>query len=705
MPQPPRRPDQVPPPEPGLPTQPNPTSKAQSGLPTQPQPDLALPQLDSLTRPQPAVDFYPGGRRYVVAAVAFAICVLAGMAALVHSYLIAQTTLSNTAEFAWFWAGMILLVLPLAVLIARRPTPPAVRTALLTLYGGVSYAPKLLRNPASPLFHDEFAHWRATFNILSTGKLFQPDPIIQVIARYPGLHATTAALVHATGLTIWQAATLLLVICHVSLVLGIATLAQSLGLSSRTASVAAVLYGLNSSFLYFDTQFAYESMAITLVVWALVAYVRAVRAQPGRGRAAWSTLTVVLGAGTVITHHLSMITLVSMMLLTSAGLSVAWLARRKGWVRTAVTSWGLTLGTALVAGAWFRFAAPATFSYLSPYARQGLAELVRVAEGAGGARQLFGASLSPQWEQKSAYFVPVFALALAIGGLFLLRARMRDGSLPRGPRRAFLIAFGVLGLVYFPSTVFILAPAGAEGARRSWAFTWIGLCVLAAPAVVWLADWAGRRSRRWLRTGVRMGLLAALAIALVGGTAAGLNAAYRFPGPFLYGSDTRSVTPELLGTSEWFTVRFGERNNIVTDRFTGLVFGSFGVQNPADPSAGFPAYNLYLAKPGARITPDFLLSELQGSRYLYLVVDARMAYDVPEIGVYFEPNEPSFLTKAGKSIFFGRLGKFNTIPWMVKVYQSDTYSVYRLTLPAGRANYQPQPPKLGNRLGTLSVTP
>ncbi len=687
-------------------TQPNPASRAQSGLPTEPQPDLARPpELDTSTRPQPTVDPYPGGRHYVVAAMAFAMCVLAGMAALVHSYLIAQTTLTSTAEFAWFWAGMILLELPLAVLIARRVTPPAARTALLTLYGGISYAPKLLRNPASPLYHDEFAHWRATYNILSTGKLFQPDPIIRVISRYPGLHATTAALVHATGLSIWQAATLLLVICHVSLVLGIATLAQSLGLSNRTASVVAVLYGLNSSFLYFDTQFAYESMAITLVVWALVAYVRAIRSQPGRGRAAWSVLTVMLGAGTIITHHLSMITLVSMMALISATLSMAWLARGQGWVRTAVTSWGLTLVTALVAGAWFRFVAPATFSYLSPYVRQGVDELLRVASGSGTARQLFGASLSPQWEQKSAYLVPVFALGLAIGGLLLIRARIRDGSLPRGRRRALLIAFAGLGLVYFPSTVFILAPAGAEGARRSWAFTWIGLCLLAGPAVVWLVDWAGRRSRRWLRTTMRSGLLAALAIALVGGTAAGLNAAYRFPGPFLYGSDTRSVTPELLGTSEWFAARFGPRNNIVTDRFTGLVFGSFGVQNPADPSAGFPAYNLYLAKPRAAIKPPFLLSELSTSRYIYLVVDARIAYDVPEIGVYFEPNEPSFLTKAGKSIFFGRLGKFNTIPWMVKVYQSDNYSVYRLNYPASSNGYQNHAPKLNGKLGTLSVTP
>ena len=129
------------------------------------------------------------------------------MAAVVRAYLIAQTTLSNTSEFAWFWVGMFLLELPIAVLIARRATPRAMRGALLTLYGIVSYAPKLLRNPASPIFHDEFAHWLETYKILSTGKLFQPNSIIPIIARYPGLHATTAALVHATGLTIWQAAT------------------------------------------------------------------------------------------------------------------------------------------------------------------------------------------------------------------------------------------------------------------------------------------------------------------------------------------------------------------------------------------------------------------------------------------------------------------------------------------------------------------
>jgi hypothetical protein len=663
-------------------------------------------QLDSASYPAALVR-HRALRLYFLA-LSFAACELAGMAALVRAYSIAQGTLSNTSEFIWFWTGMFLLELPLASLIARRSTPPAIRTALIVFYGLASYAPKLLRNPASPIYHDEFAHWRATYEILSTGKLFQPNPIISIIARYPGLHATTAALVHATGLGIWQAGTLLLILFHVLLVLGIATLAQSLGLNNRTASIVAILYGLNSSFLYFDTQFAYESMAITFVVWTIVALVRAIRSQPGRGRAAWSTLTIVLSAGTVVTHHLSTVTLVLIMALVSLAVSMPWLARGENWVRTAMTAWGLTVVTAAMAGAWFRFVAPTTWSYLSPFVGQSLSELMQFARGSGATRQLFGASLSPWWEQKFAYLLPVFALMLAVGGLLFIRGRIRDGRLPRGRRRALWFAFAALGIVYFPSTIFILSPAGAEGARRSWAFSWIGLCILVGPALVRTLEWAGRRVQQWVRVSLYSGLLIVLAIAMVGGTAAGVDASYRFPGPFLYGSDARSVTPELLAASSWFSGRFGTSNNIVTDRYTGLIFGSIGLQNPASPSSGFPVYNLYLSKPGTPVQPAFLVFDLENSDFTYLIVDGRMAYDTPEIGIYFTPGDPSDIQpKNGKSPFYGRLDKFNMLEWMFKVFQSDNYSIYRLNLPATQPGYQQRPPTVHGRAlrGRLLVTP
>jgi hypothetical protein len=367
------------------------------------------------------------------------------------------------------------------------------------------------------------------------------------------------------------------------------------------------------------------------------------------------------------------------------------------------------LVTALMAGAWFHFVAPTTLSYLSPFVGHGLSELMQVAKGTGAARQLFGTSLSPWWEQKSAYLVPVLAVVFTVGALLIIRAQIRDRRLPRGRRRALLFAFALLGVAYFPSTVFILAPAGAEGARRSWAFTWIGLCILVGPGAVSLLDWAGRRANRWLRVSMRSALMGTLAIALVGGTAAGLDASYRLPGPFLYGSDARSITPELLAASKWFSDRFGTGNNIVTDRYTGLVFGSFGLQKTASPSAGFPVYNLYLAKPGAPIEPAFLLFDLSFSDYTYLIVDGRMAYDQPELGVYFTPNEPAsqFRSPNGRPVFYGRLAKFNTIQWMIKVYQSDNYSIYRLNLPATQSGYHPKPPTLRGKVlrGKLLVTP
>src|SRR5690349_15196202 len=144
------------------------------------------------------------------------------MTALVLAYNVAQTTTSNEPEFVLFWLGIFLLELPITALIAKRATPRNVRTALLLLYGMVSFAPKLLRNPTSPIYHDEFAHWRETDEILRVGKLFQPDPILSIVARFPGLHSATAAFVHVTGLTIWQAGNILLIIFHVMLVLGIA---------------------------------------------------------------------------------------------------------------------------------------------------------------------------------------------------------------------------------------------------------------------------------------------------------------------------------------------------------------------------------------------------------------------------------------------------------------------------------------------------
>jgi len=308
-----------------------------------------------------------------------AVCETAGLAAVVKSYLVAQTTVSDEAEFIWFWLGLIGVELPVIVLIARRDASAAARSALLVLLGFVTYAPKLLRDPSGPAYHDEFAHWRDTYDIIASGRLFQNAQIIPIISTYPGLHAVTAVLVDATGLDIWQAATVLLLLCHVTLLLGLGVLARATGLDSRAAALAAAAYGFNASFLYFDTEFGYESMAITLVVWALAAFAQALRASPGPHRRAWCGLTVLLTSACAITPHLSTIELTVVMAGVSVAVSLPRLARCEGWRGTAATAWGLTAVSGLAITAWIAFVAPGTVAYLSPYLGSGFSQLMNLA--------------------------------------------------------------------------------------------------------------------------------------------------------------------------------------------------------------------------------------------------------------------------------------------------------------------------------------
>ena len=141
-------------------------------------------QVDQTPHPEPSVRRRP--TRVFFLAVAFTACELSGMAAVVLAYSIALTTVSNESEFAFFWVGMFLLEAPLVGLIARRATSRPLRAALLTFYGLVS----LHRNCSETRHHRYIMTNLHTgvqpYDILNTGKLFQPDPIISDRLRVSG---------------------------------------------------------------------------------------------------------------------------------------------------------------------------------------------------------------------------------------------------------------------------------------------------------------------------------------------------------------------------------------------------------------------------------------------------------------------------------------------------------------------------------------
>jgi hypothetical protein len=213
----------------------------------------------------------------------------------------------------------------------------------------------------------------------------------------------------------------------------------------------------------------------------------------------------------------------------------------------------------------------------------------------------------------------------------------------------------------------ILTPSGAEGARRSWAFSYLGIALVVAPLAIALLDRYASKAA--------VPLLAVFAVMLVGNTAAGMNPSYRFPGPPVYGSDTRALTPEVVAAANWLRTTQGRGLRIVTDRYSGLIFGSFGEQDPVTGSVTFPTYDIYLTQPGRPVSPA-LIGQLSTWRFGYLVVDRRMAIEVPEIQIYFETNEP--IPHNGRPAFtLGQLTKFDRAPWTVKIYSSGNIAIYR----------------------------
>ncbi len=605
-------------------------------------------------------------RPAVLCAATLVVTGAAGAALLVAANRAAER--DSADRFGLFWLGLLVFTLPAVAWLMRRGTSPRLRVAILAAYAGFTYLPKLLRTPDGPLYHDEFAHWRQAQEILQDGRLFEQNPIVKVVGDFPGLHSTVASISALTGVSIWHAALFVLITAHLLVVLGVAVLAEEIWHDWRIAAAAAIIYSLNSSFLFFDTQFGYESLAIALLVWTLVALLRAMRGPAGRVRLGWSAVTLMLTSATIATHHLTAIGLIGVMLILCA-VATARALKRINPRAVTWTAWALTGMAAVLVVAWLSVVAPRTAGYLDPYLARALDQFAGMAgAGGGGSRTLFRESVAPWWERWAAFGAQGVAGIAMAAAAWRLRSRCDGDAVSRSGALGML----VLGSIYFPAALLILTPSGAEGARRSWAFSYLGIALVVAPLVVALLDFGARRATR-LITG--SALLGVCAVVLVGNTAAGMNPSYRFPGPPVFGSDTRSSIPEVSAASDWLRATHGRDLRIVADRYSGLIFGSFGGQRPVTGSVSFPTYDLYVAQPGNDVNPQ-LIEQLSAWRFTYLIVDRRMAREVPEIQIYFETNEP--LPHDGKPAFtIGQLTKFDGTPWTIKIYDSGNIAIYR----------------------------
>lgn len=583
-------------------------------------------------------------------------------------------------QFAVFWAGFLSGMLPLAALACARSTSGAVRACALAGVGLFGMVPRLQR--LGPAGSDEFIHLRQAIEAFFSGDVGHTLFLLPISKEFFGLHQATSAIARLTGLPLWYAGMSVVALAHALSVLAVYQLIRMVDVPAPGAAVGAVVYTLNPSWLFFDVSFSYESLALPVVLWCLAATVAAGRAttKPALGPIAMALMCI---AALPMIHHLSTIMLFAILTLLVTSRLVHWYPRAVALPTDEVRErlWPLGLiwfALILSIHLWWSEKYDWLLSYLSPAWTEGLAQLSKILDGVGkssGQRSLFGNAPNPIYEIVSGYLFPVVVFGLFVWSFAVLwRLRRRVGSA--------LWAFAALGAMFFASMPMVLTRGGAEGAHRSWAFSFIGIAVLCGMA------WSyGPRLRsaaldtRWRSATAAFGrpaVRAAVAgvvftVMAFGGAALGVNLSSRFPGSAHVGDDARSVSKEGGAVAEWMAAHAPVDTPVLADRYVSQQIGSLGRMSALRPSSTFPIWELYMSAEPVR--PE-VLKQIWDSEIRYFVVDSRMATTRPRMGYWFTRNEPGV---HGTDLFpQAALDRFNCLPWLQAVYGAGPLTVYEV---------------------------
>ena len=560
-----------------------------------------------------------------------------------------------------FWVGLTIVYAPIAVRLLSTSASRAERLGLVLLLGVATFLVKVLYSPTFYPPFDELATWRQTSELLHSGHLFADNPIAAGFPGFPGLETVTAAVAQLTGFNVFHSGVVVIGLARVGLVLALFLLLERVTGSARGAGIGVAIYACNPSFLYFDSQFGHESLALMLgAATLLVVVVRAETPRLGERTAAGLLgATILLAAGLAATHHMTSYA-VSVFLLVWAALA-AYAYRREGVERPAR---GPLLPALIMTGCavfWFVFVGGSdTIAELGSVFSDAFHSVVRLLFGGSGPKTLFQGS-----SQSNTAAARALAFASVIPLLILLPVGLRAVWRSRNPLWQALAAAAVL----YPVTLGLrLTLSGTETSQRASEFVFVGLAFFAALVVDRLAM-PRARLRRAL---VGLAFAGVATTMFCGAFIVSELPATRQPGPYLVGGDARSVNAQSLAAARWSAEHLPPDSRVLTDRANGTLLGSYGELKPVlGQIHGISVTRVFFSPTLDRVDREIVRDD----EIEYVLVDRRLSRELPILGFYFEPAEPRAYERKGP-IAEAALAKFGLAAGMNRIYANGPIAIY-----------------------------
>jgi hypothetical protein len=563
---------------------------------------------------------------------------------------LSRATVTETSLI--YWAGLLLIALPIFYKLSAKEPDYRERFLLVLLLGLALYGVKVVHDGIYFTFTDEFVHAYNAESIARHHHLYYFNSIIPTTAHYPGLEGATSALMMLTGMSSYGAGTILVGAARLTFMAALFFLFARLSGSARGAGLGVAIYTGSSNFLYWGAQFSYESLALPLMVVVLMAFTER-EAGPLERRTPW-TLLIVLGILAItITHHLTSYGLALVFVVLAVLYRVMKIKRPNPWP--------LALLAVLTAVGWLLIAARNTVGYLFPVLSDALEAIWNTASGESAPRTLFHQSsnvaekvgVTPIAARGLALLAVLILLAAMVVGIRQVWRRHRDEPLALLFMAAAVVFFGALGLRF--------APAAWETGNRAGEFLFIGLAFVGIYGAAELLRSGPHMQRR------RLLFTAALGIVLFGGVISGWPWDVQTARPLQATGDGHEIDSESLALAKF-----------AGDRLDGSRFAA--PEAEARPLLN-PGGQIAFAGQGPDIEDivntgqieSWQLPVLQENHLPYLVADRRLASGDSIRGFYF--TVPGRYNDALRER--GVLHKFSRLP-VARVWDSGRIVLYDL---------------------------
>ena len=560
-----------------------------------------------------------------------------------------------------FWGGLVVIYAPIALRLLSTSASREERLALSVLLGVALYLVKILYSPTAFTLHDELATWRQTSDFLETGHPLSPNSLVTGYAGFPGLEAISAALSNLSGLAIFPSGTIVIGIARLLLMLGLFLFFERATGSPRAAGIGIAIYVCNPSFYYFDSQFAYESLALVIAAAILLVALQWTERNVAPGGWNWpgmAVATALFAATLAVTHHMTSYVLTLFLAAWTAIAAIA--AKRIRW------GTGPLIATLMVGGAaflWFFLEArQVTTSELGSVFEQTIESVVHLITGESGSKTLFQSAGQTNTTAARILGVASIVPLLAVIPLGLWRTwRGREEN-------PLWRALALVALLYPAALLLRLTQAGTETSQRASEFVFVGLAFICG-LLISERTWRGSRASEAAKAG---GATALLTVIFVGGLIIGESPATRQPGSFVVGGESRSITPQGGSAAAFAAHKLPVGSRVIVDRPNSTLLASYGrLERVTGSIGGISVWRVFFTRRFDEIDQRVISNDAID----YIVVDRRLSHETPLGGYYFDRSE-SGANKYLRPISAVSLRKFNDTGGLSRIFDNGAIAIY-----------------------------